>query len=71
MSALELFKNSYSVLILTILLAVVFVSLTQERKKSEYIKGIVLAVMTSLLIITINNVDSIKPEEILTGIAPF
>jgi hypothetical protein len=71
MSALELFKNSYSVLILTILLAVIFVTLTQERKKSEYIKGIVLAVMTSLLIITINNVDSIKPEEILTGIAPF
>ena len=71
MNPLKLFKNSYSVVILSVILAIIFVSITQERKKSEYIKGIILSIMTSLLIITINKTDIVKTEEILTGIAPF
>ncbi len=71
MNPLYQFKNSYTVIILTVILSIVFVSLTQERKKSEYIKGIALAVLSSLIIISINKIPSIKAEEILTGIAPF
>jgi predicted neutral ceramidase superfamily lipid hydrolase len=71
MNILEPFKNSYLVILLTIVLSVIFTAFVGDSTKEDYIKSISMTLLTSFLIVGINNLEFKLPEEILTGIAPF
>lgn len=71
MNILEPFKNSYLVILLTIVLSVIFTTFVGDSTKEDYIKSISMTLLTSFLIVGINNLEFKLPEEILTGIAPF
>jgi len=75
-SFLVYFKNSYSIIILAILLSIVFTFVTtklsdKEADKSDYINSIFIVTLVSLLTIYINGLKGSISEEVLTGIAPF
>jgi ABC-type Fe3+-siderophore transport system permease subunit len=75
-SVLVYFKNSYSVVVLSILLSIALVWSSsffaeEQIEKKDYIRGIVMASLITFMIIYINNLKSVNVEEVLTGVAPF
>lgn len=75
-SVLGYFKNSYSVVLLAILLSVILtwgsaLITGKELEKNDYLEGIVSSTLISLTIVYINGLKTVNVEEVLTGVAPF
>lgn len=75
-SVLGYFKNSYSVVLLAILLSIILtwgsaLITGKELEKNDYLEGIVSSTLISLTIVYINGLNTVNVEEVLTGVAPF
>jgi ABC-type sulfate transport system permease subunit len=77
-TVLVYFKNSYTVILLAVILSVIFTAvyaLASESEistnKDDYLKAIALSSLTTALIIYINSIPGNLAEEVITGIAPF
>jgi hypothetical protein len=77
-TVLVYFKNSYTVILLAVILSVIFTAvygLASESEipisKDDYLKAAVLSSLTTALIIYINSIPGNLTEEVITGIAPF
>jgi ABC-type Mn2+/Zn2+ transport system permease subunit len=75
-SVLGYFKNSYSVVLLAIIISVLLTTISgilngKELEKGDYIEGILLASVVSISIVYINTTKTANIEEVLTGVAPF
>lgn len=75
-SVLGYFKNSYSVVLLAILLSIILtwgsaLITGKELEKNDYVEGIVSSTLISLGIVYINGLKTVNVEEVLTGVAPF
>lgn len=77
-TVLVYFKNSYTVILLVVILSVIFTavsSLVVESEtpttKDDYLKAVVLSSLVTILIIYVNSIPGNLAEEVITGIAPF
>lgn len=75
-TVLVYFKNSYTVLILAVILSVIFTTISgavneETLTKDDYLRAMVLTSLVSILIIYINKIPGNLTEEVITGIAPF
>jgi ABC-type Mn2+/Zn2+ transport system permease subunit len=75
-SVLGYFKNSYSVVLLAILLSVILTWGSalingRELEKNDFVEGIVSSTLISIGIVYINGLKTVNVEEVLTGVAPF
>jgi hypothetical protein len=75
-SFLIYFKNSYSVIILLIILSTVFTFLSskisgKEAEKTDYSLAVSVSILSGLLILYINELKGKNTEVVLTGVAPF
>jgi ABC-type Mn2+/Zn2+ transport system permease subunit len=75
-SVLGYFKNSYSVVLLAILLSVILTWGSalingRELEKNDFVEGIVSSTLISIGIVFINGLKTVNVEEVLTGVAPF
>jgi uncharacterized membrane protein len=77
-TVLVYFKNSYTVILLAVILSVIFTavySLASESEisanKDDYLKAVALSSLITALIIYINSIPGNLAEEVITGIAPF
>lgn len=77
-TVLVYFKNSYTVILLAIVLSIVFTAIAGAisetdniTTKDDYLKAIALASLTTILIIYVNSIPGHLAEEVITGIAPF
>lgn len=77
-TVLVYFKNSYTVILLAVVLSIVFTAISgaisetdNATTKDDYLKAIALASLTTILIIYVNSIPGHLAEEVITGIAPF
>lgn len=75
-SVLIYFKNSYTVVALTVILSVIFTAISglvnnETVTKDDYVRTMVLSALVSILIVYINSIPGNLAEEVISGIAPF
>ena len=77
-TVLVYFKNSYTVILLAVILSVIFTAISSlvvesetPTTKDDYLKAVALSSLVTILIIYVNSIPGNLAEEVITGIAPF
>ena len=75
-SFLANFKGSYSVIIITIIISLIFTYIDgfvskNDKCKPDYIKAALVSGISAVIVVYINTLKGGFSEEVITGIAPF